>query len=172
MPPTKKYIFIDTCVLQASGDMKKAKSEAVLRCFSDFTTDGYSLAISEITLFENLQGLWGKKAQKVADAVKGFEMKTISTKVLVLAAMLQGLYVQEKRNDVDCGDKIIAATAILESGLVLTENHKDFPSPYFIMKKYVPITYLIDGRTNKTIDLGLYKPNYSLIGRKIEENDK
>ncbi len=168
----KHYLFVDSCVIQASGDKNKSKSETVSELFSSLNQEGFNLAISEITVFETLQGLWGQQAKKVATRLKGFEWKVISNHVLTLAAILQGLYVQEQRKDVDVGDKILAATAILENGVILTENHKDFPPPFFTTKRSIPLKYLIDGRTNKTIDLALYEPNNELISRRVNENDK
>jgi len=168
----KTYVFVDACVIQAAGDRDKAKSEAVIICFNELIAEGYSLAISEITLFENLQGLWGQREKKVADRLKGFESKVVSKLVLRLAAILHGLYIQEKRNDIDVGDKILAATAILEKGYILTENHKDFPPPFFTTKKSIAISYLKDGRVSKTIDLALYEPNTKILNRRINENER
>ncbi len=47
-----------------------------------------------------------------------------------------------------------------------------FAPPFFITKKSIPVTYLIEGRTNKTMDLALYAPVGSIINRRINESDK
>jgi hypothetical protein len=64
----------------------------------------------------------------------------------------------------------IGATAILEKGLVLTRNHKDFPSPFFTPKKFMvlPIQHK---RYTEHMDLALYEPNIELIARRINEKD-
>lgn len=67
-------------------------------------------------------------------------------------------------------DKIIAATTVLEGGLVLTVNHKDFPYPFFIPQQELPVTYK-KGKTSKTLDLALHKPTDALI-RRISEVKK
>lgn len=129
------------------------------------------MVISDFTLYENLHGLWGKKAQQAAKILKSYERKVVSDRVLTLASMLGGLYKDEQVDYMSPGDKIIAATAILENGLVLTENHRDFPSPFFVGKRFIPISYKV-GHHQRTIDLCLYEPNGSLIARRIEEKDK
>ena len=170
-PQTKKYVIVDTCIIQHAGSSDKGKSEAIIKCLEKLSSEGYSLAISEFTVYENLHGIWGKKATQAATTLKSYEWKIVSNLVLTLASMLGGLYKDEQVDYMTPGDKIIAATAILEHGLVLTENHKDFPSPFFICKQFLPITYKIS-HYQRTIDLCLYEPNSSLIARRINEKNK
>lgn len=163
-----RHIFIDTCIIQFSGDKNKSKSEAVTKCLASLAAEGYLLAISEITLYENLHGLWGQQVEKAYELINSYESKVVSWKVLLFASMLGGLYHEEKRTDVDMGDKIIAATALLERGLVLTANHKDYPTPFFLTEKSFALTYKV-GHYTKTLDLILYKPDSKLILRRINE---
>jgi predicted nucleic acid-binding protein len=167
----KKYIFVDTCVIQAAGSNTKSKSDGVIKCLQGLNSEGFSLAISEITWYENLHGLWGKKALDAASILKTYEQKIVSNQVLVVASILGGLYHGDKLDGIDMGDKIIAATALLENGFVLTENHKDYPAPFFIQERYIPLTYLFKSYS-KTMDLALYKPNTELINRRIGELEK
>ena len=95
----------------------------------------------------------------------------VSDTVLLIASLLGGLYHDENLEGIDAGDKIIAATSILENGFVFTENHKDFPHPFFLTEKSLPLTYLTGGRYSKTIDLAVYKPDRNLIERRINEAD-
>lgn len=171
-PQDSGYIFLDTCVLQAAASSEKAKSEKVLDCLKELTHQKYRLAISEFTFYENLHGLWGEKAQKAVTLLHSYEKKVVSDKVLIVASFLGGLYVDVKSDGPNAGDKIIAATAILENGFVLTENHRDFPHPFFLTEKSITLTYTKAGRYKKTIDLALYKPNVDLIGRRIQEKDQ
>lgn len=171
IPKDKKYVFIDTCIIQATGSSNKSKSDAVIKCLNSIASEGYSLVISELSIYENLHGLWGKKANKASDLLRNYEGKVVSDKVLRMAARLGGLYREEKIEGIDSGDKIIAATAVLENGFVLTENHKDFPHPFFLTEKSLPLIYKV-GNYNKTIDVALYKPHVSLISRRIDELDK
>lgn len=165
------YLFIDTCVIQAAGSKEKTKSEAVIKTLGELSKN-YRFAISEFSLYENLHGLWGKKAINAAKLLNSYERKVVSDKVLTTASLLGGLYHDEKFDNIDAGDKIIGATAILENGFVLTENHKDYPHPFFLTEKSIPLRYLAVGKYGKTIDLAIYKPDRDLIGRRIEEAEK
>lgn len=163
------YIFLDTCVIQDLGSSNKSKSEAVLKLLDDLTSQKFRLVISEFTIYENLQGLLGQRAKSASETLYKFETKTVSREVLTLASFLQGLYHDEKIDNISDGDKIIGSTAILEAGKVLTRNHKDFPSPFYIAEKFFALTYET-GKTKMTLDIGLYNPNVPLIVRRMEAN--
>jgi hypothetical protein len=169
-PQIKKTynIYIDTCVIQASGSKDKAKSEIVTLFLSELIKSNFSLVISEVTYFENLQGLKGAQAEKAVSILKKYEWKEITNEVLTVAALLGTFYSEKGRKDVDMGDKIIAASAFLDNGFILTENHKDFPNPFFILRRHYPLIYT-KGHYKQTIDLGLYAPNNKYIKRLIEE---
>lgn len=167
----KRYIFIDTCIIQYMGESNRSRSTSIIKCLTSLKEQDYSLAISQITLYENLHGLWGDKAKKAEDLLETYESKEVSAQNLVFAAWLGGLYHDEKMDGVDIGDKIIASTAILEGGFVLTANHKDYPSPFFLTKESFALPYQV-GHFTKTLDLILYKPNFVLIARRIEEKGR
>lgn len=167
----KQYIIVDTCVIQASESKQKTKSEAVIKCLKDLIDTGYSLTISEFSVFENLHGLWGEKAEEAVKILKGYALKIVSREVLLLAAILGGLYYEEKYDYIQTGDKIIGATAILENGLVLTYNHRDFPPPFFLTEKSITLQYKRDHYVQH-LDLAIYKPDIKLIGRRIAEKDR
>ncbi len=122
---------------------------------------GYKLAISDYTAYESLINVWGKRAEEIIAALKLYEWKSVTIQVLRLASILHGLYHDEKIENIRDGDKIIGATAILEAGLVFTRNHKDFPSPFFIPKKFM-ILPIQHNRYLEHMDLALYEPNIDL----------
>lgn len=168
----KKYIIIDTCVIQAAGHKKQTdKSKSIAICLEGLSKRDYNLAISEITAYKNLQGLWGRRAKEAVKLLQAFESKEVNRDVLLLGAMLGGLY-HDEQVSVSVGDTIIAATAVLLGGFVLTENQRDFPPPFFTQLEWLPIHYVDQqARRDKTIDLGLLKPNIELIGRRIHERE-
>lgn len=166
----RPYLFIDTCVIQTAGSKDKSKSEAVIK-FLEESAKNYRFAISEFTIYENMNGLMGEKAREAIQLLDTYESKLVSDRVLLMASLLGGLYHGEKYDGVDAGDKIIAATAILEDGFVLTENHKDYPHPFFLTEKSIPLTHITSGRYRKTIDLAIYRPNRNLIERRIRHAD-
>lgn len=165
--PTTQYIILDTCIIQAAASKEKYKAHVFRSCL-DRLGQTYRLALSEITIYENLHGLWGTRAEQAEKILKVYEWKEISTVVLYLASRLGGLYGD---SGIGVGDQIIAATAILENGLVLTENHKDFPNPYFTQKEWFPLSYE-KGNGKRTNDVILYQPQIKLIGRQIEDRDR
>ena len=171
MSQSNPYLFIDSCVIQAAGNKEKSKSEIVINTLQQISNQ-YRLAISEFTIYENLHGLWGKQADKATELLKVYERKVVSREVLLVASVLGGLYYDEQYPNIDSGDKIIAATTILENGFVLTENHKDYPHPFFLTEKSIPLTYLTAGKYEKSIDLAIYKPDILLIERRIKEKDQ
>jgi len=164
-------VILDTCIIQAAGDANKSKSESLLNLFDNLSTEGYKLAISEISVFENLHGLWGKKAAKASESFNKLVTKVVSREVLVLASILGGLYKDLGGENISAGDKIIGSTAILENGLVMTENHKDFPPPLWFPRQFFQVTYS-KNHYRKTLDIGLYEPRTEVINRKISENEK
>src|SRR5437016_8344897 len=129
---TNQYVIVDTCILIYAGSKQRSQSEAVINCLEEIAVSGYKLAISDFTIYEYLRGLWGKEAEQVAEAIKRYETKIVSSQVLELASLLHGLYHDEGIDNLSDGDKIIAATAILENSFVLTRNHRDFPTPFFL----------------------------------------
>lgn len=165
------YILIDTCVVQDAGSSNKDCHKKVADYLNSLNKR-FRLAISEITVFENLHGLWGNKATKAVSILRGFEWKEVSTNVLTLSSIMGGLYKEESNSLSSCSvpDKIIASTAILLKGFVLTRNHSDFPAPFFIQDEWAPISFR-KSHYIQTYDLGLYKPNYTLIGRRIKQNE-
>ena len=130
----------------------------------------YRLAISEFTTYEYLRRLWGKKAKKAEEAISGYERKTVTREVLETASILDGLYYDEGLTNISDGDKIIAATAILEDGLILTANHKDFPNPFFTTHEWriLPIKY---PRYTQHLYLAMYKANTQLINLKVSDKE-
>lgn len=166
---SKKYLLLDTNIIQYAGNKNKALSKSVRERLLSLEKSGYSIVISQYSVFENLQGLWGNKAEEATALLAKFEQKIVSKEVLVLASILGGLYGRE--NDlkgISEGDKIIAATAMLTNALVLTRNHRDFPIPFFIQEEFFTLDYT-DGNRKKLLDLGLYKPNTKIINSKVAE---
>lgn len=166
------YIFLDSNILQYSADKNKSKSQAFIDLFDKLKKEGYDLAVSEIVIIENLHGLYGKRHKKAYAHLSKLVKKVVSENVLLSAAEIGGLYKDEEFQDIDIGDKIIAATAFLDKGLMLTRNHKHFPPPFFESIEWFPVTFKTNGRHINTIDVCLYKPRYKLIARRIKEKEK
>lgn len=169
---SSRFIFVDTNIIQYSADKNKSKAKAFFNLFEKFKEQGYELAISEIVIAENLHGLYGKQYEKAYAHLSKFIKKVVAENVLLSAARIGGLYKEEGFQDIKIGDKIIAATAFLEKGFVLTRNHKDYPPPFFEPVSWFPVTFKINGKHQSTIDVCLYEPRYELIARRIREREK
>jgi hypothetical protein len=167
-PQDKKYIFLDTCILQYLGDKNKSKSKVLQECLDGLVKEGYTLAISHINYLEHMHGLFGEKAQKSYNLLLSYAWFSTKIEVFAWASWLGGFYHDEKLDGIDVGDKIIAATAILEDGSILTANHKDYPHPFFVTEKSYALPYQV-GHFTKTLDVVLYKPNFELLVRRFEE---
>ncbi|OGK55056.1 hypothetical protein A3B56_03140 [Candidatus Roizmanbacteria bacterium RIFCSPLOWO2_01_FULL_45_11] len=165
---TSPLILIDSQTIQFSADKNRSKSQAFLDLFEQLKKQGYELGISEITVAENLHGLYGKSRMASYAHLSQFIKKIISENVLSSAAEIGGLY-RDEGYQIGLIDKIIAATAFLEKGFILTNNHKDFPSPFFESVEYFPVRFQISGKYPGTTDIVLYKMRYDLITRRIEE---
>src|SRR3989344_7616541 len=91
----KKYLLLDTNIIQYAGNKNKALSENVRTQLLSLEKSGYSIVISQYSVFENLQGLWGNKAEEATALLAKFEQKIVSKEVLVLSSILGGLYGRE-----------------------------------------------------------------------------
>lgn len=166
-----QYVLVDANVLQHAGSRLPTKAEAVIMCLEQFASDGFQLAVSEYTVFENLHGLWGKKADEAVSFLALFQRFAITSPILTVAAALGGLYHDEGIDMVSAGDKILAATALLENGLILTGNHRDFMPPFFHTVQSLPLAYTKQHYTQH-LDLAVYALNTSLIDRRIAEKER
>lgn len=163
-------LILDTCVIQAMGNKNQDKARAVIEQLRELKKE-YSFFISEVTVFENLQGLWGEKRQKALETLKRISWKAITVKVIAFASILGGLYHEEGVQSAGLADKIIASTAILLGGSVLTSDHQDFPNPFFKQERLIPVKFK-KGLNFRTYDMSLFKPNNLLIKRILSEKMK
>jgi predicted nucleic acid-binding protein len=105
---TNQQVFVDTNIFLYAGSKDRHRSEAVLKCLEEIGALGYKLAISEYTTYESLINIWGKKAEETISALKRYEKrKEVTNQILRLAAILRGLYHDEKIENIGDGDIII-----------------------------------------------------------------
>lgn len=159
-------LVIDSNFIQKLGDINPERAQAYWNLLYKLSDRLFLWSVSEITMFENTQGLWGEKYVAARDYMLKFRRFIVDKNVLLVAARLGGLYGHPSNNEmyrrIDHGDKIIAATALLERGAVLTENVKDFPAPYFHHFEHQPITYL-EKKLQKTDNVYICYSNNLLV---------
>lgn len=166
------HILLDTNVIQYFVG-KKFSSQ--VREYLFYLENNFNLvpAVSEYSFFEILRGASILVEIEMCKALSFFKSFPINNNLLIASALLHTLYKEDTSinylDKISDGDKIIATTAILEEGYILTANRTDFCWPYFkeIDNK---ILVLQDSKKGvKAIGISLLKPNYDLIHKKIKK---
>lgn len=128
---TKRYVILDTCIISCfSNDELGAK---LITLLNEVVALGYGIAISDITLFESINGTSVETEIKMEQILQGVERYYIKKDVLFAAAHMGGLYKAHnyQLDQFGIGDQIIAGTSVIRNALVLTKNGRDFPPPMF-----------------------------------------
>lgn len=151
-----KVILLDTNIFQYSNH--KYSGKKVRDYINKLQNEGYELGSSNICIAEILSGVYKDKETIAVEWIK----KTRQYEVDILVLNTVG-YISRVYNDlhipiqqIDLGDKIIAATAFLTNSYILTANYNDFPRPLFIEIEREIIEFDQKGKVN-------YIPIYVLI---------
>ncbi len=155
-------ILLDSCVIQYIAD--KRIRNGLVPYLTDILKRNHTLALSEITVYELLQGAPITKEAELIDWIKVFKHYVVDLNVLVAAARLRTFYDMNKlpQAQISDGDKIIAATSTLTGSLVLTANGNDFPRPFFIEVEQRQV-YYSSKNIQKMITLQLLAPNHVVL---------
>lgn len=127
----QRYILLDTNII--SGFSNQILGEKILDVLREIHNLGYGIAISDLTYFELLNEASLEKEKKMIGALNGITRCYVKKNVLIAAAHLSSLYKEHglQMTQFDNGDRIIAATAVLQNWIIFTTNGKDFPQPFF-----------------------------------------
>lgn len=71
--------------------------------------------------------------------------------------------------EVEDGDKIIAASALLSNSVILTANAVDFPAPFFKEVERQYITFAMKRERTRTIVVYLLQPQIEITEQRITE---
>ncbi len=128
---TKRYIILDTCIISCFSN--EDLGNKILDILREAVALGYGIAISDITLFEVINGTGLDTEVKMMETLKGVDRFSLKQDVLFAAAHLGGLYKAHdyRLDQFGTADQLIAATSITRNALVFTKNGKDFPQPMF-----------------------------------------
>ncbi len=164
----KQNILLDTNIMSRIGSSNQG-IDLVLYLFN-LIERGFGLAISNITLYELLRGNTREKEEKMLEFLKTWFRYYISEEVLLTAAQLDNILKTEniQANSVDLGDKFISATSILTGSLILTNNSRDFPWPFFQEVERKPIFYE-ENNKQKCFLLALLKPDIDMVRLRFNE---
>lgn len=133
-----RFIYLDTNVLsKLNGDTFGAKILEYIEQTINLNK-GWGTAISTITELEILNELPVEQEKKLKEKILNlFPRFQIEQNIIEMASLLGCLYATYyKETKIDdkhpeLPDKIIAATAFVHKGAILTENMRDFPAPFF-----------------------------------------
>jgi len=168
---TPQHILLDTCIIQYASDSHSGPEYNSY--LADLASRGFQLAKSEYVLYELLQGAPEQKEQKLLNALSIFTTFQISTSVLIAASRLKTLYDMEKipQLQIQDGDKIIAATAILTGSFILTANVNDYPRPFFVEMERKNILYRYKN-TDRMIPSYILSPDFPVIEKRFANRPK
>ena len=167
-PPTIQVI-LDTNIIKKIIDPFSVNEFSIY--LRDIFNRNGTFVISDFTCFELLRGA-NLKSEAVAFPIINVVVRLfVSTTVLYASARLETLYKMEgiQPESIDIGDKIIGATALLNSALVLTANGRDFPIPYFIEIERKIIEFKDKNKRTKCIPISLLKPDYEILVKRFNE---
>jgi predicted nucleic acid-binding protein len=153
-PPNKPLVILDTNIFGYLLDVNKISQ--VLGIMLELSNT-YESSMSSYTRYE-LVSKGTKDVQQLIDLLQKFRTFIIDDNVLVIAGLMTCLHVEKG------GDSIIAATALMNTAVILTANHKHYPEPYFHEQKYWHIdTKSKDNRTT-TMTVHLLQVDYVRCG--------
>jgi|SRR5579884_1503685 len=168
MTPQKLFI-LDTNIIQYTNNRY---SELVFTSLlNELDQEGYSGHISSITIYELLKGANKKIEKEMLLQLNSFKKFEVLDNILQTAAQLETLYRLDgiQPNQIEQGDKIIAATALVTNSHILTANGRDFPYPFFIEEKRKLLEFEVQKKRYKVIPVSFIYPDLEIINKKILE---
>lgn len=157
-----KNLLLDTNILDYS--LKKETGEVFHEFLDVLKKAKYLLTVSQYTRYEISRGANIKKEITAIDTYNKYGNYAVTQNVLETAAMLENLYksVKIQADKISDGDKIIAATAIIENLTILTANGRDFPWPIFKECNKKIIIFKVKNRS-RCLFITYLKPDYEVI---------
>lgn len=179
----KKYILLDTCSLRyLSSENNEDLAQKVANYLIELNVRGFTLAISEISIYELLEGVTQKREVNLLNVLSIFDYFFVERRDLIAGAELHDLYrdqskinkagklLEGKPGNIEMADKIIAATCIFSMAPILTADGNDFPRPFFFEHEIKKIEFLDKGKT-KVVVLYLLNPEYDVITKMAQARD-
>lgn len=158
----KNYYLLDSCMIEyLLNESINPPLVVQLRTWAD---SAFNFAISQITYAEIIDGARLNKESKIIDLLDKFNSFPIDKRVLMGCGKLGSVYASYSSSlkDVSPGDKIIAATSIINKIPLITANLSDFPAPFF---RIITDANIIYKKNNKQIMIyiGVLFPNYQYL---------
>jgi predicted nucleic acid-binding protein len=115
-------LLLDTCVIIDALNGKRGRAALLL----DMVNSGHILACCPINITEVYAGMRPKEAAPTGEFLASLQYVPIAPNTARLAGELKRGYAR-KGTTLNLGDAIIAAVAIHNELVLLTDNTKDFP---------------------------------------------
>ncbi len=143
MPPSAKYLLLDTCIAEYWLD--KYLEPVITKQLTSWSGTTFQLAISEVTYAEMVDGAVKQKVARVKELLGQFTTMPVTQRIFTGCGILGTVYKdnEEAKSGASLADKIIAATAFAYNLPVVTANVRDFPHPFFtsiLSKNLVSLT--------------------------------
>lgn len=129
--PGKKYLLLDSCIAEYS--LNEYISKPISNVLSVWLDDAFSLATSEISYAELIDGAYKAKVQRVKQLLNSYTRFEVTQRVLSGAGIISNIYKAKfnQTNGASLQDKIIAATSFIYNVPIVTADIHDFPHPFF-----------------------------------------
>lgn len=163
-----RYILLDSDIFNHLGNTDLYPQ--IIFLLRDALSKGYGLSMSIFTLLELIDTATVENEMKAMSATTGIKRFKINQTVLVAAGHLGCMYKENKvQKEPEKGDKIIAATSLLNNTIIFTTNGRDYPRPFFKeMSKPLLKYHKSDGREVYIVSYFL-EPDFEVIAAKHQE---
>lgn len=166
-----RNILLDTNIV--SFIENEEKRERIISILKEAVELGYGIAVSELVYFELLNEASIEKEYTIFTNLDGVPRFSISKKVAIVAGRLGSFYKESgiDPKQIESGDRIMAATSVLNNCVIFTANIRDFPAPFF--KEMNRINLECKGKGGYMTHCYLYfiEPDLEYIG-KFHKNRK
>src|SRR3989338_8679074 len=153
-----KVILLDTNIFQYSNH--KYLGKRIKDYIDKLQHQGYELGLSDICIAEILSGVYKDKETAAIEWIDELRKYEVNKLVLTTVGYITRVY-NELRipiQQIDLGDRIIAATSFLTNSYISTANYNDFPRPLFIEVEREVIEFDQKGKINY-IPIYILKPD-------------
>lgn len=129
--PGKKYLLLDSCIAEYS--LNEDISKSISDTLSIWLGEVFSLATSDISYTELIDGAYKAKVERVKQLLDSYTRFEVTQRVLSGAGTISNIYKAKnnKLNGASIQDKIIAATSFIYNVPIVTADILDFPHPFF-----------------------------------------
>lgn len=159
------YVLLDSNVIQNLG-VEGLQDELKL-VLQDLIAKGYTLAFSDVSVFELFNESSVSKEIEISDALGAFTRFEVTQQVWIAAAHLGCMYKEDgvHPEQVGLADKVVGATAILSNSYILTFDVRDFPRPFFKELVLESLGYTSKKGIHCYAPLALFQPHLEIVGQ-------